>query len=100
MPVMGNNQFPPIHASIETLRFYRGVRESFLTIYLPNGDSYDLTVPQAMLYLERMGLDNIQAQDVLNYVWNFYTVHLDLPTGRYIWIPPEELSRGNPLPIL
>jgi len=74
-----------------------------LVVQLPSNDTYTLTPTELVEILARWGVDRFQAESFVDYVGSFFAAHLDVGTGEFCWVPPEEVPTsfgfGTGLPI-
>lgn len=92
--------FPPVIPVPEYLKLSRGYLEDNFTVYLPNGDTYDLDPSRMRVYLRLLGIEEEQVDRIVGYCWNFHSIYLDVSSGEYVWVPMEELRREVQSPIL
>jgi len=85
--------FPPIVKSIEYLFLLREYRDDKITIFVPWGDSYYVTHDELLLYLSKLGIDEIIGSRIADYIWNFMSIYVDVPEGSFVWLSEEDLKR-------
>ena len=84
--------FPPIVENLKFLLLHREYCYSLCTVYMPWGDTYKLTRDNTFRYLKRLGVGEIDANLVLDYLWNFRSVILSIDEGTFVGVSEEELK--------
>jgi len=87
--------FPPVYDGLVYLFLSREPHDDYITVYLPNGDSYDLLSDQLERYL--LMLNCPTPWRVVSYVWNFYSAVYDCGTGGIRWVPKEDIENRDSL---
>jgi len=64
-----------------------------ITVWLPDGSSYDLVPDDLVAWLWSLG--NVDPGFTVDYVWNFYTVAYDPQEHTHEWISPEDLPNAT-----
>ena len=83
--------FPPLEEgkAASNIDLYREPESSTLLILLPSGDSFEVNPEIARLYLTRIGSE--RAEDIVDYLWNFYSVRYFPSIDHFIWVAREEI---------
>jgi hypothetical protein len=93
---VGPKGFPPIlHPSVEVIYLSRVPQTQSITFWMPNGDTYDTSPEVARQYLKLCGVTNELYLRVIDYVWDFYSCRFNIRSGRFVWVPMEELDEGR-----
>ena len=84
----------PLPPFIPDLRFVCLLREQSsptVIVIFPNGDNYELKHPVLDRWLALYRIEEDIRGKIAAYVWNFYSVALDLQTTHCEFIPLQEL---------
>lgn len=83
--------FPPItERGAPHIDLYRGYRAESVVLRFPGGDSYELTPDSLIHYLKMIG--SRVAEELVAYLWNFYSVRYFPKYDHFVWISFEEAS--------
>lgn len=69
---------PPVYEGFGWIELRREIRDEDLTVTVPTGDSYVLTLAEVRLYLKQLKVPELRAEKALDKVWNFYAIRLHL----------------------
>lgn len=92
-------RFPPRGFSTENgirpfayIELRREVGMDDVEVTIPTGDSFDLTLEEARLYLIQLFVPTIKAEKALDKLWNFYAIKLHLDGDEYMpeTLPPPQ----------
>ena len=86
--------FPPRNLGLSgTLYFTRRIKGKVITVWLPDGSSYDLIPDDLVSWLGSLG--NVDPGFAVDYTWNFYSVQYDPRKHTHEWISPEDLPNAT-----
>jgi hypothetical protein len=80
---------PPVDSSISYVLLRRFPGEQRCLLYLPDGSSYFLSSEEIRRYLSRLGVED--SDSPVDHVWNFYSVIVSIPEGKFECISGEDL---------
>ena len=86
-----NRQFPPIIEDLDRLVLSRKRFGSSVTVWMANGDTYNLSVDQIKKYLELLGCPDCEKP--IDYLWNFGAIVLNVRSGMFRWLPRENIAQ-------
>jgi len=79
----------PLPVNYGVVYIERMIKSPFFTLYLPGGDSYDLSSEDMEKWLLSSGVEDVA--HVLSYIWNFHTVLLNVEEQIPMWVSSEDL---------
>jgi len=83
--------FPPVVRNLKYLLLHREVHSAMVTVFMPWYDTYMLTRDNTERYLMLLGVDFVDVNALLDYLWNFRAVVLSVPDGTYVGVSEEDL---------
>lgn len=74
---------PPIDRTFAYVELRREVGLDDVEVMVPTGDSFDLSLEEARLYLLQLGIPELKREKALDKLWNFYAIKLHLVDDEY-----------------
>lgn len=84
---------PPIISS-GTVRFDKEPSDAWITMTMPNGDTYNLHVDEMKVWMRAMRIDEDDSRSPLDRVWNFLHIEYNVKTMDFRVLLAEERMRA------
>jgi hypothetical protein len=84
---------PPLLKDTLFVYLVREPKSNLITMYVPGGDSYDLSWDEGTTWSRLMG--DPEPERVWNYLKNFNTVVYSLKEFEYAWLPREDIDNAT-----
>jgi len=84
---------PPIIRS-GIVRFDKEPADAWITMTMPNGDTYNLHVDEMKIWMGAMRIDEDDSRSPLDRVWNFFHIEYNVKTMDFRVILAEERMRA------
>lgn len=78
-----SKHMPPIDRTFAFVELRREIGLDDVDVTVPGGDSFDLTLEEARLYLLQLGVPELRREKALDKLWNFYAIRLHLIDDEY-----------------
>lgn len=94
--------WPTLDRRFAYLELRREVGMDDVEFTTPDGNTYDLTLQEARLYLLQMGVPELKREKALDKLWNFYAIKIHLDGDEYrveTLEPPQYPEVTSPRPL-
>lgn len=76
------------------------MRSEDVEVTYPNGDTFDLNLEEAKLLLHRFGIPKLRIDKIIDKLWNFYAIRLEV-SGDFpiVTLPAQEYPDQGARPL-
>ena len=82
---------PPVIPDLRFVCLLREVSAETVILIFPNGDNYEIKPPVLDRWLAQYKIEEDIRGKIASYVWNFYSIALDLQTAHCESVPLRDL---------